>query len=328
MHNSVSPFFSVIIPTRNRASLFEAALESVMAQTFSDVEIIVVNDGTSGKQLEEYRLLEAKYPVIKFHYLVQRPNGHGSSYAMNFGVEQSNGSYVTFLDDDDYWTDEEHLARASRSIKRAGEVDVYYTNQAAYYPNGEKRSEGLWLNVNALNDKLDGLETDAEGTCMVDTEVLIGTRSFAHFNCSIFRKAFFHELGGLDENIRYENDRDLFIRTVDTAEKMLFNPRVVSRHNIPDRRARSNMSTVITERQKRLFQLQVLEKGVLFSAHPAVRAYCIEGKGNQLKLLARDLDSAGEYRHALHYAQQALAVLPTLRWRLYTALLRLRALWH
>jgi glycosyltransferase involved in cell wall biosynthesis len=288
--------------------------------------VIVVNDGSTGPELEAYKKLEASYPEATFCYLVHRQNGHGSSYVMNYGVSKAGGQYVAFLDDDDSWTDTEHLARARRSLEGAGQADVYYTNQWAYYPDGNRKKEPIWLE--SLGGMLEESSSDPEGTHTVDADFLLKSMSFAHFNCSIFKKSFFEEIGGLDENIRYENDRELFIRALDKAGKMLFNPLVVSRHNIPDHKLKSNVSTAIDNRQKRLYQLCVFEKGVMFSEKPAVNAYCVRGKGDQLKHLAVEFSNNGDLRRALYYARQALAVLPSLKWRVYTAVLAIRGLWH
>ena len=80
-------FFSVIIPTRNRVKLFKKALDSVLAQSFTNFEVIVVNDGSDAPSLEEYKQLEENTPSnVKFRYQVKRPNGHGQSYSMNTGA--------------------------------------------------------------------------------------------------------------------------------------------------------------------------------------------------------------------------------------------------
>ena len=93
------PFFSVIIPTRNRSGLFRTAIESVLSQDFDSPEIIVVNDGSTGEEVEEYKKLEANYPGVAFYYLVHRQNDHGSSCVVNFGVSRASGQYVAFLDE-------------------------------------------------------------------------------------------------------------------------------------------------------------------------------------------------------------------------------------
>lgn len=89
------PLFSVTITTYNRSELLPRALESVLAQTFRDFELIVVDDGST----DDTRDLVAAYTDPRIRYVFQENSG--LSAARNRGVAASNGTYVTFLDDDD-----------------------------------------------------------------------------------------------------------------------------------------------------------------------------------------------------------------------------------
>jgi glycosyltransferase involved in cell wall biosynthesis len=323
-HSDSQPFFSIVIPTRDRADLFKHALDSVLAQTCESREVIVVNDGSTGEELDKYKALESEYPSVRFLYLVHRPNGHGQSYAMNYGASVSRSRYVGFLDDDDYWTDTEHLSRAKLSLAANPDTDVYYSNQAAYFADGSLNENPVWLDY--LNDRLDRSMADEQGSIRVEVPLLLSSVGFAHLNCSIFRREFFESINGLDENIRYENDRDLFIRTVDSAKLILMNPAIVSRHHIPDLHNKANMSTIVSANQKRVYQLYFYEKSALFAQNPLVRDYCRRGKGNVLKHIADEYAQIGSYKMAAYYAKQALAVLPTWKWRAYTFYLSMRSL--
>jgi glycosyltransferase involved in cell wall biosynthesis len=86
----VQSYFSVIMATRNRPA-----------------EIIVVNDGSDDECRVQYsEILNTINGVpVQVVSLVQRPNGHGQSFAINSGVGKATAPYVCFLDDDDYWTD-------------------------------------------------------------------------------------------------------------------------------------------------------------------------------------------------------------------------------
>jgi glycosyltransferase involved in cell wall biosynthesis len=89
------PTFSVIIPTYNRAGLLPRALESVLAQTYTEFEVVVVDDGsTDGTKLVVESLADSR---IRYVY---QENG-GRSSACNAGVAQCRGRFVTFLDSDD-----------------------------------------------------------------------------------------------------------------------------------------------------------------------------------------------------------------------------------
>ena len=90
------PRFSVIIPTHNRAPLIPSALRSVFAQTFTDFETIVVDDGSTDNTAEVVR---AFAPRVLF---LRQPN-RGPGAARNLGIAHASGAYVAFLDSDDIW---------------------------------------------------------------------------------------------------------------------------------------------------------------------------------------------------------------------------------
>ncbi|MBM2835200.1 MAG: glycosyl transferase [Candidatus Brocadiaceae bacterium] len=87
---------SVVIPTYNRAPYVIMAIESVLAQSYQDYEIIVVDDGsTDGTRdvLEPYR--------DRIRYMYQ--DNKGVSAARNTGIQESRGEWIAFLDSDDEW---------------------------------------------------------------------------------------------------------------------------------------------------------------------------------------------------------------------------------
>ena len=118
--------FSVIIPTRNRASLFAVALQSVLDQRFREFEVIAVDDGSSEEHAACYRdAVAAVADKVRLLTLVRTQRGHGQAYALNFGTAHAQGDYCCFLDDDDQWTDPEHLSRTAATILACAEpVDL------------------------------------------------------------------------------------------------------------------------------------------------------------------------------------------------------------
>ena len=88
---------SVVIPTYNRANTIERALQSVLAQTRSAQEIIVVDDGSTDDTAE---LIETKFAdSVVYHYQSNR----GVSHARNTGIKIASGDWIAFLDSDDEW---------------------------------------------------------------------------------------------------------------------------------------------------------------------------------------------------------------------------------
>ena len=94
-----TPNVSVIVPVYNAGNYLEQCIDSVLCQTYSDFEILLVDDGStdgSGEICDRYGRQDRRVRV--FH----KPNG-GSSAARNLALSEARGSYIIFLDSDDYW---------------------------------------------------------------------------------------------------------------------------------------------------------------------------------------------------------------------------------
>ena len=88
------PEFSVVIPTYNRLDYLKQALSSVWAQTFTDYEIIVVDDGSNDGTREYLHGLRSKLRILS------QPNS-GPGAARNIGLREAQGDYIALLDSDD-----------------------------------------------------------------------------------------------------------------------------------------------------------------------------------------------------------------------------------
>ena len=94
-----NPFFSVIVPTYNRASSIESTLRSVKEQTLADFECIIIDDG-SADYAELIRLVES---LGDFRFRVERRENGGGGAARNSGIRASKGEFIAFLDSDDFF---------------------------------------------------------------------------------------------------------------------------------------------------------------------------------------------------------------------------------
>jgi glycosyltransferase involved in cell wall biosynthesis len=90
-----NPLISIIIPTFNRSDSLPVAINSIFHQTYTNYEIIVVDDGSTDNTKE----ITAKYPEIIYIY----QDNHGVSSARNVGIQHAKGNFIAFLDSDDYW---------------------------------------------------------------------------------------------------------------------------------------------------------------------------------------------------------------------------------
>lgn len=319
----VEPFFSIIIPTRNRVELFSEALASVIAQDFASKEIIVVVDGANDADLAAYRGMVEPHSNVRLVSLCGTTNGHGPGRTRNIGVANSKGRYIAFLDDDDIWTDLQHLTHAERNLVAERDApELYFSSQIARRPDGSTVEPNPW--IAEICDLLSKNTPEGHGR-LVDATQLLNCRGFAHLNCAIFRADFYRALGGLDESLVYEEDRDIFLRSLDRATKIMVRPANIGVHRVPAKSVNDNLSTSIAMVSKRLIQLYIYDKNYASAEQDLIREYCREGKMFQLQhLYAHFVDSA-DFLRAKHYAAQVRACGGNVLWSLRSWVSALRA---
>src|SRR5579863_5435892 len=104
------PFFSIILPSYNRSQLISVPIRSVLAQTFNDWELLVVDDGST----DDTREVALSFKDSRITYIWQ-PNAERSA-ARNNGISKAKGKYICFLDSDDYYLDN-HLSALYKAIE-------------------------------------------------------------------------------------------------------------------------------------------------------------------------------------------------------------------
>lgn len=188
------PLVSTIIPTYNRANLVSAAIDSVLAQTYKHVEVIVIDDGSADGTLEVLNRYGNRIQVIS-------QSNAGPAAARNRGVTAAHGEMIAFLDSDDLWLPEK-LARQVDLLCRVGEsVPCCLCNIKLRWKEQESTSfEVAWLNP-----------AIGEGVWHNPDKVL-ATR-FVLFNQGVLiRRRVLREIGGFDEKFRLLEDYDLALR--------------------------------------------------------------------------------------------------------------------
>lgn len=120
--------FSIIIPIYKVEQYLRQCIDSVLAQTYTDFEVILVDDGSPDgcpAICDEYANRDSRIMVI------HKPNG-GLSDARNSGLEAASGEYVLFLDSDDWWDDKDALRKIDVSIKASG-ADITIIGMKKYF---------------------------------------------------------------------------------------------------------------------------------------------------------------------------------------------------
>ena len=119
------PLVSCVIPTYNRAEFVKRAIDSVLNQTYENIEVIVVDDGSQDNTREV--VLSIKDKRVRY---IRLHRNFGVSFARNIGIENSTGDFIAFLDSDDYFLPEkiEKQVELMLKDKRVGVcyTEVYY----------------------------------------------------------------------------------------------------------------------------------------------------------------------------------------------------------
>jgi len=189
------PLISAIIPTYNRSRTVRSAIDSVLNQTYSPIEIIVVDDGSTDDTSDRLRDYGTKIRLI-------HQCNAGASAARNAGVRASSGSIVAFLDSDDIWLPKK-IEKQVAALQAAGtSVCCCVSNMALNFHDGRTgtsfQSAGL-------------LPFHAEGAWLNVAEVL-ATR-FLMFNQAVaIRRNAFDIVGGFDDKLKVLEDYDLALR--------------------------------------------------------------------------------------------------------------------
>lgn len=185
-----NPFFSVIIPTYNRAELLGQAIQSVLDQSFKDFELIVVDDYSTDNTKE----IVNSFRDNRIKYIV---NSHskGVSGARNTGILMSKGEWIAFLDSDDVWLPEKLNLLYMKIRETDNTVGLIYTGYAIYdFYN--KKEVSLYL-------------PEKEGWIQND---LLYNNYIGSFSVTAFRTDVIKKAGGCDERFSYFEDNDLYVR--------------------------------------------------------------------------------------------------------------------
>ena len=120
MSEAAAPFFSIVIPTYNRADLIGLTLDSVLTQTFGELEILVVDDGSKDNTAE----VVGRFTDPRLHYYSKENAERG--VARNYGLAHAQGEYVIFLDSDDLFHPI-HLATLHAKIQELSQPNFIAT---------------------------------------------------------------------------------------------------------------------------------------------------------------------------------------------------------
>lgn len=138
-----TPFFSIIIPTYNRADKLDIPIKSLLNQQFKNWELIIINDGST----DDTNILIQAYSSNKIHYFYQQHQGR--SAARNLGISKARGTYICFQDSDDEYLPN-HLQTLYEAILQNDTYKVFRTGMLIY-ENGKLSKKSNIIGIKGWN---------------------------------------------------------------------------------------------------------------------------------------------------------------------------------
>lgn len=200
---------SVIIPTHNRCNYLKEALESVIAQSYSNLEIIVIDNNS----LYETQKIIKKFKDTRIKYKRLKEN-MGAAFARNEGLKMSNGDYIAFLDDDDLWFPQKTEIQLEKFKNSSGQVGLIYAWSANF--------------INDNSDKIKAIQK-----CKLKGAVSVYLLGACMFTTStpLIKKEYIKKIGYFDTSLRICEDIDFFLRLSKVCE-FDYVPQILAKYRI------------------------------------------------------------------------------------------------
>lgn len=206
--SGVAPAVSIVIAAYNSSPYIRETLDSVRHQTFTDYEVIVVNDGSSDTEELERILESCPLPVV---YISQQ--NKGVSAARNTGINIARGVFYAQLDADDQW-EPDYLAVQTRFLTEHPDIALVYPNAIIF---GDSSDAGLEYMKICPSEGEVSFESLIQQRCTVLT-------------CVTARMNVIRSVGMFDEAIRSCEDLDLWLRIIKSGSRITYHRQVLARY--------------------------------------------------------------------------------------------------
>jgi glycosyltransferase involved in cell wall biosynthesis len=272
-----APTVSVVIPTYNSARYLEDAVDSVLAQSFKSLEVIVIDDGSN----DDTGAVMGRYGA-SVRYISQ--HNQGVAAARNHGIEHSRGRYVAFLDADDIWLPHK-IQRQLQALEERPECRLCYSEFAV------ASSDLAPLDVERLTPSGLALE-----------DLLMRGNVIGSPSTVLSERSLLIEVGCFDIGLSQCADWDLWVRIAANTEILFLEECLVTY-----RKHSESMSNNIPLLERD--SLRVLEKGFAMSGVPAsLRSQIRKARARNYMVVAGSYLHAGSYRDFLRCAARAVSL--------------------
>ena len=223
---------SVVIPTHNRRESLSIAIDSVLKQSYKDIEIIVISDGSTD-DTNEYMNQFVGDPKIVF---LKNEKPMGANYCRNMGIEASKGNYIAFLDDDDEWYPDKIQSQISL-LKDNDECAICFTGKECFY----------------YFDKATITYISSPSSSSDPTDILVGNYIGTNSSVLIKKVALVEEK--YDLNLPALQDWDLWIRILKNNKSCYVNKPLVKYNTFLNSNTKTKHISSSVEKYKKAFAL-------------------------------------------------------------------------
>lgn len=295
--HSDQPKVSIIIPAYNVAPYIAETLQSVFAQSFTDYELIVVDDGsTDGTE----RAIESFFDRL----IYVRQKNAGPSAARNTGLKQARGRYVALLDGDDLWLPN-YLEEMVGRMEANPDLDLIYPNAIIF---GDSPNNGrLFFDLHPSSEPVT-FEKVVKKECVVMVSCL-------------FKRELIDQVGGFDLQFRGVEDFDLWLRMLHHGCRFSFTTEPLVRY----RRHSASLSSDIINLEKKVITVyeKLLADPSLTQSERDEINFMIEKTEAKISFdMAKDLFSKRDYAGAVEHFKRSDKYYGNWKTRAATVVLR------
>jgi len=310
------PFISVVVPTRNRIDWLRRCLDGIKEQSFLDYEVVVIDDGSTEEVIEAYQKMMvafgSRYNLVRAN--TDESRRLGPSVVRNIGIRYSQGEYIAFCDDDDYWCRGDLLSVAAGALRKTS-AELYFSNQKILHGD-EVVSTTSFSHVEKSLRKEQVLHDSS--VYQISRGQMLSFPDYAHLNITIAKKSLLERIGGFWEETRYAEDVDLFVRLCNETDSILFRPDICSTHNAPVKHDRESASKIVGDINRRLLENSVYWHLLAVCRSPEAIQYARSSLSSNSKLLTQELVSQESSKAGASVARMAFGAKPSVKWGLYT----------
>jgi glycosyltransferase involved in cell wall biosynthesis len=211
MSELTTPTVSIVMCAFNAANYIDETIDSVLVQTFTDFELIIVNDGSTDHTAKIVKSYTDPRIV-----LVEQENG-GPAAARNTAIQHASGKYLAILDSDDLWLPR-YLEKMLKIFKSDPQIDIAY-------PNAELFGTPYWSGKRFMDRDPSSLPVTLDKLISRECNVFIS---------SIFKREIIAKVGGFDPALKGSEDLDLWFRICQAGYQFTYTTEVLVKYRKRD----------------------------------------------------------------------------------------------